>query len=64
MLRRARHAQVNESWCAAHDLAPAAAHCRKCHRGYCTLCLVYPFGMHRQPYCAHCALVAAGIRRA
>jgi len=63
MLRGTRHKHVTEGRCPLHDLAAAVARCGKCDGGYCEACLVYPFGVGRPPYCTHCALVLAGVRR-
>jgi len=49
--------------CSVHQFDEAHDKCRTCDRPHCPECLVYPFGPKRPPYCVHCALQAAGVRR-
>jgi hypothetical protein len=50
--------------CAKHPFEEPSATCRSCGTPFCDDCLVYAFGPKKPPFCVHCALVAAGIRRA
>ena len=48
--------------CIKHTFEEAVGRCRFCHHGFCTNCLVYPFGLKKPPYCVDCAIAAAGVR--
>lgn len=49
--------------CDRHSFDHAAGTCGRCGANFCEVCLVFPFGPRKAPYCIPCALVAAGVRR-
>ena len=49
--------------CERHSFDHAAGTCARCSANFCTVCLVFPFGPRKAPYCIPCALVVAGVRR-
>lgn len=55
-------ATVAADSCENHAFDMAEDLCGSCGRGYCSECLVYPFGAKKPPLCKSCAVSAAGIR--
>jgi hypothetical protein len=37
--------------------------CSRCGHGFCTECVVFPYGLRKPPLCISCALEAGGVRR-
>lgn len=49
--------------CERHSFDHASGTCGRCSSNFCAVCLVFPFGPRKPPYCIPCALVVAGVRR-
>ncbi len=49
--------------CVRHPMAISTEVCRRCGHGFCSECVVYPFGVAKGAMCISCALEAGGVSR-